>query len=471
MRAGKQGGREKGERGRFSFDPLSPYPLARLLARALLVLALLLGFFVAAQPDDALPTDAALLSRIQTILNTIPTFEGISVGVTEGVVTLQGEVLNVAEREELASLVSGLDGVVYVVDEVGLETEVGRTLSPALAKLREYAQNVVAFLPLLGVALLVLLAFWLLAALVGGWQAPYRRLRVNPLLQELIRQLVRTLVFAVGLLLALDVLGATPFVAAILGTAGVAGLAVGFAFRDIVENYLAGVLMSVRQPFRRNDLVEVGGFSGKVVRLTARELVLMTLEGNHVRIPNATVFKSELTNYTRNPRRRFEVLVGVDVEEDLNVVQRLGIETLDKMKGVMDDPPPFALIRELGDFNVIVAFYGWVDQREADFLKVNSQAIRLVKEAFDQAGVLMPEPITNVRVQQVPRGQRLVEGADEPADDAPTPDAAAVRSSAVSSEVAKDARTIDVSPDSHLDAQIEEEQALSEEQDLLEEER
>ena len=140
------------------------------------------------------------------------------------------------------------------------------------------------------------------------------------------------------------------------------------------------------------------------MRLTARELVLMTRDGNHVRIPNATVFKNELINYTRNPRRRFEVLVGVDVEENLNVVQSLGIETLDKMKGVMDAPPPFALIQELGDFNVLVAFYGWVDQREADFLKVNSQAIRLVKEAFDQAGVLMPEPITNVRVKQIPEG-------------------------------------------------------------------
>ena len=443
-------------------------------ARSVLTLAfctlLFLGLLTYAQSTN--PTDAALSTRIQTILDTVPTFEGVSADVTEGVVTLQGEVLNVAEREELNALVSDLDGVVYVVDEVGLETEVGRTLSPALTKLREYARNVVAFLPLSGVALLVLLAFWLLAALVGRWQAPYRRLRVNPLLQELIRQLVRTLVFLVGLLLALDVLGATPFVAAILGTAGVAGLAVGFAFRDIVENYLAGVLMSVRQPFRRNDLVEVGGFTGKVVRLTARELVLMTLDGNHVRIPNATVFNSELTNYTRNPRRRFEVLVGVDVEEDLNVVQRLGIETLHKMKGVMDTPPPFALIQELGDFNVIVAFYGWVDQREADFLKVNSQAIRLVKEAFDQAGVLMPEPITNVRVQQVPKGQRLVE---EPGETGERVDETApktkVRSNTVSSAVAEDAKSIDVSLDSHLDAQIEEEQALSSEEDLLEEER
>ena len=450
---------------------------ARLVLTLAFYILLALSCLTYAQDAEAAPTDTALLTRIQTILDTIPTFESVSANVTEGVVTLGGEVLNVAEREELNELVSELDGVVYVVNEVGLETEVARTLSPALTKLREYARNVVAFLPLLGVALLVLLAFWLLAALVGRWQAPYRRLRVNPLLQEFIRQLVRTFILVVGLLLALDVLGATPFVAAILGTAGVAGLAVGFAFRDIVENYLAGVLMSVRQPFRRNDLVEVGGFTGKVVRLTARELVLMTLEGNHIRIPNATVFKSELTNYTRNPRRRFEVVVGVDVEEDLNIVQRLGIETLHKMKGVMDTPPPFALIQELGDFNVVVAFYGWVDQREADFRKVNSQAIRLIKEAFDQAGVLMPEPITNVRVQQVPKGQRLIEGADEEVDDASSTQAttrkptAKVRSDTVSSAVAKDAQTIDVSLDSHLDAQIQEEQALSSEEDFLEEER
>ena len=101
-----------------------------------------------------------------------------------------------------------------------------------------------------------------------------------------------------GVLLALDILDLTALVGAVLGTVGVVGLAIGFAFKDIVENYLAGLLLSIRRPFALNDLVLIESHEGRVVRLTPSELILMTLEGNHVRIPNATVFKSFIYNFS-----------------------------------------------------------------------------------------------------------------------------------------------------------------------------
>ena len=407
---------------------------------------------------QAEPTDAQLEERLRDIYANIDAFSGLEVRADSGVVTLSGEVLNAQLREDAVQLAAALAGVVYVVDNSELETDVERTLSPALTKLRAYWDSAVALLPLTAIALVVLALFWLLSSVVARWQAPYRRIRVNELLRSFIRQFVRTIVLLIGVVLALDIVGATPFVAAILGTAGVAGLAIGFAFKDIIENYLAGVLMSLQHPFARGDVVRISDYEGKVVRLTARELVLMTLDGNHVRIPNATVFKTEMINYTRNPRRRFDFLVGVDVEEDLQRVQDLGLATLRQMKGVMSDPAPSALIRELGDFNVIVQFLGWVDQREADFLKVNSQAIRLVKETFDEAGVLMPEPITNVRVKQIPPDEALVQESET----------ALTRETPASTTLAK-AQQIDVAPDEQLEAQIREDQALSDDEDLLRE--
>ena len=150
-------------------------------------------------------------------------------------------------------------------------------------------------------------------------------------------------------------------------------------------------------------------------------MVLMTLDGNHVRIPNATIFNGVIVNYTRNPRRQFNFTVGVDVEEDLTYVQELGIEALRAMTGVMNDPTPFARVEELGDFNVIVKFFGWVDQRSADYYKVRSEAVRLVKAALDEADVLMPEPITNVRLQRVPDFKSLEEAASPEAEKRSTP--------------------------------------------------
>src|SRR5690606_9471771 len=130
--------------------------------------------------------------------------------------------------------------------------------------------------------------------------SPFRRFGVTPLAQSLVRRIVSALLFVIGLVLALDVLGVTALVGAVLGTAGVLGIAIGFAFQDIIENYLAGILLSMQRPFEIGDLVLLEGELGAVVRMTARELVMVTPQGNHVRMPNATVFKSKITNYSRN---------------------------------------------------------------------------------------------------------------------------------------------------------------------------
>ena len=412
------------------------------------------------------PSDDAIAQRLREVYGTVPGLEEVQVSVDGGVVQLSGTTRNAADRESAADLADRLEGVFYVVDNLEQETNLRKTLAPALTRIRSYLTDLLAYSPLLVVAFLMVLLFALLARLISGWDTLFNRLGVNPLLQNLLRNFVRTAIVLVGVLLALDILGATAVVTAVLGTAGVAGLAVGFAFRDIVENYLAGILMSLRRPFAVNDLIQIEDYEGKVIRLTSREMVLMTLDGNHVRIPNATIFNGVIVNYTRNPRRQFNFTVGVDVEEDLTYVQQLGIEALRAMAGVMNDPTPFARVEELGDFNVIVRFFGWVDQRDADYYKVRSEAVRLVKAALDEADVLMPEPITNVRLQRVPDNMSLEEAASPDAEKRSTPKPEPRSLSAV-----KEGAQADVSVDTQLDAQIEEELALDDEPNLLEDER
>jgi small-conductance mechanosensitive channel len=126
----------------------------------------------------------------------------------------------------------------------------------------------------------------------------------------------------------------------------------------------------------------------------------MSMDGNHIRIPNSAVYKATIVNYTQNPRRRFEFRVGVDTDMDLGQPRSLAIKCLQNMPGVVDDPAPRCLVDELGDSNVILLMQGWVDQRHADFVKVRSEALRLIKEAFDDADIVMPEPIYNVNVRR-----------------------------------------------------------------------
>lgn len=436
------------------------------LAVSLLLLATVAVLPAAGQPtvlpgagDEAPAGDAALVpvapvpdtllaGRLQRLFGRIDDFENVRVTVDEGVVSLEGTVLQAAAAERAVELVRRFEGVLYVDNEIEAETDVADRLTPAIGRVEGYVRDALALLPLMGVALLVVLAFWGFARLLREWDAPARRLGIAPLVWSLARRVIRGVIVLIGLLLAFDIMGVSALVGAVLGTAGVFGIAIGFAFQDIVENYLAGALLSIRHSFSVNDLLLVGDQEGRVVRLTARELVLLTAEGNHVQIPNAAVFKSTVVNYSRNPRRMFFFDVGVGVDEDLGRAMEVGVGTLEALRGVLDDPPPFARVRALGDWSVTVRFHGWVNQVEADFFKVQSEAIRLVKTALDEAGVEMPEPIYRVRLR------RLGDAEAPPAVRGPS--------------AAEQAGRADVAPDYKLDEQIREDLARPDEENLLE---
>jgi small conductance mechanosensitive channel len=411
---------------------------------------------------EATLPDEVLQARLKEVYANIPALSGVAVEVTSGVVRLRGRVLGAGARQDALEIAAGMNGVVYVVDELELETDLGRTLAPALARLQEYVTTAVRYSPLLLVAVGVVVVFWLLAASIGRRERLFAHTGLNPLLRGLVAQLVRAALVLIGLLIALDLLGATAIVTAVLGTAGLAGLALGFAFRDIVENYLAGVLLSLRQPFSLGDHLQLGEVEGRIVRLTSREMVLMTLDGNHARIPNSTVFSSVMINYTRNPRRRFAFEVGVGMDEDLRAVQQLGAAALRVLPGVLEDPGPQLQVRDLGDFSVILVCSGWVDQREVDFYKVRSEAIKLVKEAFDEAGVTLPEPTSTVRLVRpaAPDAEALPERHPLRSGRAKVPPPLAALSAR--------AQDADVSPDTAFEVSLAEELADPSEPNWLE---
>lgn len=274
-------------------------------------------------------------------------------------------------------------------------------LEPVFERLREEAYALLAALPLFALAVVVVVAAWWL----GRWLSRRGLLartvaRKSPFLRDLAITTVRWMVLLAGMVVALEILNATAMVGAVLGTAGVLGVALGFAFKDILENYLAGILMSLRQPFAPRDHVVIDGNEGMVVALTSRATILMTLDGNHLRLPNALVFRSVTLNYTRNPTRRFEFDIGIGVNDDLVRAQQIGILEMHKVKGVVTTPPPRALITALGDSNVQMRFQGWVDQGQHDFLLVKSEGIRRVKLALEAAGMDLPEPIYRVQMYQ-----------------------------------------------------------------------
>lgn len=268
------------------------------------------------------------------------------------------------------------------------------TFDRVLARLAELVAN----LPLLLAAILIVA----LSAWVGGFAS--RRLHLlrlrthNPYMNGLIRNVVRTVIVLCGVLVALDLLNATALVTAVLGSAGVIGLVLGFAFKDIAENYIAGILLSLRQPFSPGDLVVIDGNEGRVVALHSRATMLMTLDGNELRLPNALVFKAIILNYTRNPKRRFDFSVTIDPAQSIRQAQALALEQIRTVDGLLSDPGPSWSVREFAPTGTVLQFFGWVDQRHSDLGKVRSEAIRLVKAAFARAGIEQPRIVYHVRM-------------------------------------------------------------------------
>lgn len=345
----------------------------------------------AAREQSAL--DKKIEEQLRAITQDVDEFKAVTLRVNTGIVHLEGRVTRVKDGEELVALAKNIGGVHYVANNTQEITDVSERISPAWKKVQSLAKTTISKIPLYILALVVFGFFWWLSKAVTRWQRLYRRLQDKPLVREIVKQIVRSVVIIVGLLIVLELLGITTLVGAVLGTAGVAGVALGFAFRDIIENYLASVLLSLRQPFSKGDFIQIDSHKGRVMRMTTRDTVLMTLDGNHVRIPNAQVFKSVLYNFSHNPNRRFDFVVGIGVEESITEAKEIALRIFADMDGILGDPAPTMSIDDLGDFSVLCHFYCWVDQRENSMSDVRSETIRRVKLAFEKHEIDMPEPI------------------------------------------------------------------------------
>ncbi len=287
----------------------------------------------------------------------------------------------------------------------------GDCLDAMLETAREAGLSLLRKIPLLILAVLVLLlAHWV--SRFGGNRLHLLKIRSeNPYMSGLVRMIVRTAIMLIGVLIALDLIGLTSVVGAVLGSAGVVGLVLGFAFREIAENYIAGILLSVRRPFEPGDHVVIENREGKVMAVNSRATVLMTMDGGQLQLPNSLVFKSVVLNYSRNPKRRFDFSMLIDGSQSIRRSQSLAMEAIALIEGVLDDPAPAWIVVEYGAAGIQLRFFGWVDQHETDMGKVRSEAIRRVKAAFAEAGIEAPRTVHHVVAT---RGAHEDETADEP---------------------------------------------------------
>ncbi|MFG0264125.1 MAG: mechanosensitive ion channel family protein, partial [Rhodopirellula sp. JB055] len=276
-------------------------------------------------------------------------------------------------------------------------------------------------LPLVLVALAVAILSYFLARVGAGMTRWFSRSRIDSsLLRQVFGNVVGVLIFIVGIYVALRVSGLTRLAVTLLGGTGLVGLALGFAFRDIAENYLASILISLNHPFRVGDLIEVEGAKGFVRKVTTRGTVLNTLEGNQIQMPNSTVYKGKITNYTATPLSRQDFTVGIGFEDSIVEAQEIVMSVLNDHLAVIDDPAPIAIVESLGSATVNLRVFYWFDQTTHSPLKVSSSVIRLVKQQLTEAEITMPD---EARELVFPRGVPVQMVEQLPTASAPVPKA------------------------------------------------
>ncbi|WP_442966539.1 mechanosensitive ion channel domain-containing protein [Psychrobacter sp. I-STPA10] len=349
------------------------------------------------EPVSTPPKDNEIQQRIKGIFSEIDGLHEVGVTVNQGVVTLSGETPNEKKAQQALKLAGRVGGVVTVEDNISRTLDVQDNVTPVVKDLKARTQSLIKALPLLLVAILV----FAIMAWFGAWLAArdsiWQRIAPNPFVAELLAQTIKVVFIVIGLILGLSLMGAEAIIGTLLGGAGVIGIAVGFAVKDTIENYISSLMLSVRQPFRARDQVVINGQEGIVVRLTSRATILMTLDGNQLRIPNSEVFKGTILNYTKNPERRFTFELGVDANDDPIAAIKVGLDAINGLEFVLSQPKATANIEQVGDSNIVLSFQVWVDQSKTDFNKARSIAIREAKHALENQGFSLPEPIYRLR--------------------------------------------------------------------------
>lgn len=411
---------------------------------------------ISAEPSP--PADEVIKNRIETIFAEIDELAALEVSVQSGVVNLTGSISSPESGDQAQSIAERVSGVVTVDSNFERDVSVDNNVEPVIDNLTKNVNKFVGALPLIGIAIAIAILISLFGHVLASARIFWNRITPNVFLAELLATSIRVIFIGLGLFVALDILDATAVLGAVLGGAGVIGLAVGFALRDTVDNYVSSIMLSLRQPFRANDHVLIGEREGLVVRLTSRATILMTLDGNHLRIPNSTVFKAEILNYTRNPQRRFTFILGVDADDDPAAAVRTGLKAINSQKFILADPAATAEIREVGDSNILIAFNGWINQQESDFKKARGACIRACKNALENEGFALPEPIYRLRFDGGSPFNINVDGAVSQTTAAPN---------ATKQKPKPMASNLDVTPEKHIEKWVGDERSSADQDDLL----
>ena len=262
-----------------------------------------------------------------------------------------------------------------------------------LRRVQELTAEFIRLLPQLSIALVVIGATYILARFARRFaERLLGRTELRGTLVNLFETLIGVLIWVVGLLIGASIVfpGVTP--ANILAVLGLGSVAVGFAFKDIFENFLAGILIMLRKQMRIGDVIACEDVEGRVEMISLRDTHLRHLSGEIVIVPNAYLFKNPVTVVTQRPIRRHTVDVGVAYDVDLEAARDVILEAVKGCDSVADDQKVEVYAKEFGDSSINFLVRWWSGSKPVDAHVSRDQVVRAIKRALDDAGMEIPFP-------------------------------------------------------------------------------
>lgn len=262
-------------------------------------------------------------------------------------------------------------------------------------KLGNWLDTIITMLPNFIVAIIVIFLFYGIARIVVAvLTKTLFRFSHNIAVNKLIASLTRITIMMAGLFVALGILELDKTVTSLLAGVGIMGLAVGFAFKDAISNFLSGIYITIKSTVNVGDIIEFGDHYGTVKAIGLRALKMTTFQGQEVVIPNRLIFEDVYIHYTVNRERRIDLHVGVSYGDDLQKVEELTLQAIKSIQYLKPNKPVDLYYQEFGNSSINFVVRYWVDfQKQTDYLKALSDGIKNIKATYDENDITIPFPI------------------------------------------------------------------------------
>lgn len=262
-------------------------------------------------------------------------------------------------------------------------------------KLISWVDALIKLLPNLALAAVVLVLGIFISKLLRRYSLKMiRKFSQLETINKLFASFMNVVGIGITIFTTLDILNLDKAVTTALTGAGILGLALAFAFQDIAANFMSGIFMSFRHPFNVNDLVKINDEIGKIEAINLRDTTIITLQGQRVIIPNKQVFQNTIENYTSTGRRRLDISVGISYGDDLERVKEITLKAVEPLTLRDKSKKIEFFYDEFGDSSINFSLRIWLKSTEqVNYLEAKSQAIMMIKKAFDKNDITIPFPI------------------------------------------------------------------------------